>query len=199
VKSRDAGRFVGPEPISFFSTCSATLFGGSFVQCSLLKRDRGGATPPEKPEWQVIRWATFIRLLSATTAPGLSPPPGREQWSHSFPHPSRELPSDGFFASSRARTGAAIPLKLLRKLRWNGLGPPVVAWLEYMTVPSHIYTPVTPRNGGEVHATSLNEPGRTVCGHKFRGWVIRPSRLTCQRCKEMLIHPVQPDTKGNAR
>lgn len=68
-----------------------------------------------------------------------------------------------------------------------------------MAVPEHVYTPVTPRNGGEVHATSLTQPGRTVCGHKFRGWIIRPSRLTCSRCKELLVHPVQPGAKAVVR
>lgn len=60
-----------------------------------------------------------------------------------------------------------------------------------MAVPQHVYTPVRPRNGGEVHATSFQKPGYTVCDVKFRGWVIEPARLTCQRCKELLHYPVK--------
>lgn len=53
------------------------------------------------------------------------------------------------------------------------------------------YIPVAPRNGGEVHATSLSEAGKTVCGHEFRGWAIRPAKLTCKRCRELLHMPVK--------
>lgn len=53
---------------------------------------------------------------------------------------------------------------------------------------SNEYTPVAPKNGGETHATSLREPGFTVCGIKFRGWVICPHKLSCQKCKDGLKH-----------
>ena len=67
-----------------------------------------------------------------------------------------------------------------------------------MAVPV-VYYPVTPVTGGEVHATSLEEPARTICGHKFVGWAIAPKRLTCKRCKELLHHPVQAGAKAVAR
>lgn len=55
------------------------------------------------------------------------------------------------------------------------------------------FIPVTPRTGGEVHATSLDKPGSTACNREFRGWKVVPHKLTCQQCKERLHLPVKPN------
>lgn len=80
---------------------------------------------------------------------------------------------------------------MLENLRGNGREVLLVAQL-LMSVPEHLYIPVSPSAGGEVHATMLNEPDRTVCGRKFRGWIVHPDRLSCKRCKELIHHPVSP-------
>jgi hypothetical protein len=58
------------------------------------------------------------------------------------------------------------------------------------------YTPVRPRSGGLVHATSLTDAHRTQCGKIAAGWVISMEKLSCQRCKELLHMPVKPGAKG---
>lgn len=52
------------------------------------------------------------------------------------------------------------------------------------------YTPVRPRAGGEVHATSFQDPGRTICNRAISGWIIVPVKLSCKRCKELIHYPV---------
>lgn len=59
------------------------------------------------------------------------------------------------------------------------------------------FTPVTPRSGGLVHATTLFEsPGTTVCGKKFRGWIVALKRLDCQACKAKMHKSVRLGVKA---
>lgn len=50
------------------------------------------------------------------------------------------------------------------------------------------FTPIAAPSGRLVHATSLRSPGETVCGKKFRGWVISLRRVTCNDCKLAIGH-----------
>ena len=62
------------------------------------------------------------------------------------------------------------------------------------------FTPVTPRSGGLVHATTLFEsPGVTACGKKFRGWKVALKRLDCLACKAKLHKAVRVGAKAVAR
>ena len=45
------------------------------------------------------------------------------------------------------------------------------------------YTPVSPRRGGRVHATTLRHPQQTACGRRFAGWVVSLRRVDCMDCK----------------
>lgn len=60
-----------------------------------------------------------------------------------------------------------------------------------MPVPAVQYTPVTPRRGGGVHATTLAAPQRTACGRKFRAWVVSLKRVDCDGCKLAVGIPVK--------
>lgn len=61
------------------------------------------------------------------------------------------------------------------------------------------FIPVRALEGGEVHATSLDAPDKTVCDTSFRGWSLCRSRLSCRRCKERLHMPVENGAKAVAR
>ncbi len=53
------------------------------------------------------------------------------------------------------------------------------------------YTPVHPRAGGLVHATSFDAPTRTVCGRKCSGWAVAFKPLGCMKCKATVHLPVK--------
>lgn len=48
------------------------------------------------------------------------------------------------------------------------------------------YTPVRPKAGGLVHATSMTSAHRTACNRICAGWVVALDPLTCQRCKDII-------------
>lgn len=58
-----------------------------------------------------------------------------------------------------------------------------------------LYTPITPRTGGLVHATTLRSMYRTVCGLTWSGWRIAPLRLTCSACEEALYNATKYGSK----
>lgn len=56
------------------------------------------------------------------------------------------------------------------------------------------YTTVAARDSFCVHAVSLTQPHRTLCGRRFSGWNIvpanaegKPKRLNCGRCKLAIL------------
>lgn len=51
------------------------------------------------------------------------------------------------------------------------------------------WTPVTPRTGGLVHATSMRDPARTACGKRFIGWNVSTKTLSCSKCQLALEGP----------
>jgi len=61
------------------------------------------------------------------------------------------------------------------------------------------FIPVRALEGGDVHATSLSDPSRTVCNTSFRGWAASTRRLSCPRCKERIHLPVESGAKAVAR
>lgn len=48
------------------------------------------------------------------------------------------------------------------------------------------YTPIRPRAGGLIHATSLQNPHKTACGRILSGWVIALGELECKRCEDII-------------
>lgn len=45
------------------------------------------------------------------------------------------------------------------------------------------WTPITPKNGGLVHMTSLTDPHKTQCKKICSGWVVALGKVTCDQCK----------------
>lgn len=48
------------------------------------------------------------------------------------------------------------------------------------------WTPITPIGGGLIHATSLTESDRTMCGKACTGWKVATNILSCEGCKSHL-------------
>ncbi len=57
------------------------------------------------------------------------------------------------------------------------------------------FTPVTPRSGGLVHATSLTDAHKTACGRVASGWKVALQTLTCLKCKELIFYDVRSPSK----
>ncbi len=62
---------------------------------------------------------------------------------------------------------------------------------QYNEAPTE-YTPVRPRRGRLVHATSLSGPNETSCGRKFEGWIAVAKPLTCRDCMMAVGLDVRP-------
>lgn len=52
-----------------------------------------------------------------------------------------------------------------------------------MPVKKPTYTPIIPRGGGLIHATTLTSPSHTACGLPWSGWLAHTEyELTCTSC-----------------
>jgi hypothetical protein len=58
-----------------------------------------------------------------------------------------------------------------------------------------VYTSITPRGGGLVHAVTLKAPFHTACGIRWEGWLIGPKELTCTACEAALYTTKQHGLK----